>query len=254
MSKLLRSKGLKWSLVLLTVVSIGFVNLKCEASLQTGALTYKPEVELSSKETEKEKTLKRDASSSNKTITENETFEFVPSPLSYQVIYNHVLKTSPSLGHDRADGISRAILAGCSKYQVDPFLATALFTQESGFHMSAISRTGAIGIAQLQPETARSLGVNPYDMSQNIDGGIHYLADQLRTFGGSGAWANSYAIAAYNAGPGAVKKYGGIPPYEETINHVYSVGAILNRLMSHGGGSPDSKMGEFELEWRVSTM
>lgn len=150
----------------------------------------------------------------------------------YRVIYGYILRTSPSLGVEWADWTTRAILAFSSKWGVHPFLAAANFAIESGFNMSAYSRTGAIGIAQLQPETAANLGVDPYDPAQNVEGGIRYIAEQLYTFRNSGDWTASYAIAAYNAGPGAIKKYGGIPPYDETINHVIRVGAIYRQLLN----------------------
>lgn len=156
----------------------------------------------------------------------------------YQVIYHHILRTTPSLGSDWANWIAQAIVFFSAKYGVNPFLVAANFTQESGFNMSAYSKTGAIGIAQLQPETAASLGVDPYDPAQNVEGGIRYIAEQLYTFRNAGDWTASYAIAAYNAGPGAIKKYGGIPPYDETINHVISVGAIYRQLLNdyYSGG------------------
>jgi hypothetical protein len=150
----------------------------------------------------------------------------------YQLIYNHILRTTPSLGPERADWMAKTILYYCHQYGVNPLLATALFTQESAFKMSIISPTGAIGIAQLQPETAQILGVDPRNSAQNIDGGIRYLAQQLATFSYAGDWCPAYAIAAYNAGPNTVKQYGGIPPYDETINHVNRVGAIYKKLDS----------------------
>lgn len=150
----------------------------------------------------------------------------------YQVIYSHILKISPHLGHNMADAITCTVLSYSDRYGVDPLLVTALFTQESGFNMSAISRTGAIGIAQLMPDTASGLGVDPNELTGNIEGGVRYLAQQLYRFRNSGDWTTSYAIAAYNAGPEAVSKYDGIPPYEETRNHVACVDSIFNRLIS----------------------
>jgi soluble lytic murein transglycosylase-like protein len=150
----------------------------------------------------------------------------------YQLIYNHILRTTPSLGPEGAAWIAKTTLHYSHKYGVNPVLATALFTQESRFEMWTISPTGAIGIAQLQPETAQILGVDPQNPAQNIEGGIRYLAQQLATFSYAGDWSAHYAIAAYNAGPNAVKQYGGIPPYDETINHVNRVGAIYRKLDS----------------------
>ena len=90
-----------------------------------------------------------------------------------------------------------------------------LVQQESGWKATARSHKGAIGLAQLMPGTAQVLRVNPYDPYENLDGGARYLAQQYRTFG---SWR--LALAAYNAGPGAVQKYGGVPPYKETRNYV----------------------------------
>lgn len=90
-----------------------------------------------------------------------------------------------------------------------------LVQQESGWNPRAKSHKGAIGLAQLIPSTARYLGVNPHDPYENLDGGARYLAEQYREFG---SWR--LALAAYNAGPQAVKKYGGVPPYKETRNYV----------------------------------
>ena len=90
-----------------------------------------------------------------------------------------------------------------------------LVQQESGWNPNAISVKGAIGLAQLMPQTARSLGVDPRDVQQNLDGGARYLSQQYRKFGN---WR--LALAAYNAGPGAVEEYGGVPPYRETQNYV----------------------------------
>ncbi|SFQ52771.1 Transglycosylase SLT domain-containing protein [Roseivivax halotolerans] len=90
-----------------------------------------------------------------------------------------------------------------------------LVQQESGWNPKALSHKGAIGLAQLMPGTASRLGVDPHDPEQNLDGGARYLRVQYNRFK---SWR--LALAAYNAGPGAVEKYGGIPPYKETKNYV----------------------------------
>lgn len=90
-----------------------------------------------------------------------------------------------------------------------------LVQQESGWNPRAVSHKGAIGLAQLMPATARKLRVDPRDPRQNLEGGARYLAEQFRTFRD---WR--LALAAYNAGPGAVKKHGGVPPYRETQGYV----------------------------------
>lgn len=93
-----------------------------------------------------------------------------------------------------------------------------LITQESGWNARAKSNKGAIGLAQLMPGTARLLKVDPHDPKQNLEGGARYLAEQYRTFR---SWR--LALAAYNAGPGAVRKHGGVPPYRETRGYVKAI-------------------------------
>src|SRR6056297_1571804 len=96
---------------------------------------------------------------------------------------------------------------------------------ESAYQQDAVSRAGAIGLGQLMPATARELGVDPRDPQQNLDGSARYLAMMLETFGDP-----HLALAAYNAGPEAVRQHGGIPPYRETQNHVARVMAVAARL------------------------
>ncbi|MCV2881143.1 lytic transglycosylase domain-containing protein [Actibacterium sp. XHP0104] len=101
------------------------------------------------------------------------------------------------------------------RHGVPEDLFLKLVQQESGWNARAKSHKGAIGLAQLMPATARTLGVNPHDPHQNLDGGARYLRQQYNTFG---SWR--LALAAYNAGPKAVEKYNGVPPYKETRNYV----------------------------------
>lgn len=113
-----------------------------------------------------------------------------------------------------------------SQYQVDPALVRAVIHAESAFNAKATSRVGAQGLMQLMPGTASDLGVkNAYDVKQNIEGGVKYLAALLKQFEGD----IKLATAAYNAGPGAVKKYNGIPPYAETEVYVERVGILHQR-------------------------
>ena len=115
--------------------------------------------------------------------------------------------------------IDELIRSSAEKYGVDPRLVAAIAEAESAGDQSAISSTGAIGVMQLMPGTAAALGVNPYDRAENIDGGAKYISQMLTTFNGD----IKRAVAAYNAGPGAVQRYGGIPPYSETQNYVRRV-------------------------------
>ena len=148
----------------------------------------------------------------------------------YSIIYREVRGAAPGLGEEEVDWMTRAILYSSFKWGVDPILVTAVFEQESGFRMGAISGVGAIGIAQLMPRTAEGLGVNPYDPLENVDGGVHYLKIQLDTFAKYGVWRATYAVAAYNAGPGAVQRYGGVPPYNETMHYVACVSNIYGQI------------------------
>jgi hypothetical protein len=118
------------------------------------------------------------------------------------------------------------VKAAAQRYDINPALFRALVQQESRGNQSAHSPAGAIGETQLMPDTARALGVNPYNQQQNLMGGAKYLRQQLDRFGGD----VRKALAAYNAGPGAVEKYGGVPPFAETQNYVKAI------LANSGGG------------------
>ncbi|MBO9533296.1 MAG: lytic transglycosylase domain-containing protein [Solirubrobacteraceae bacterium] len=125
------------------------------------------------------------------------------------------------------------ITAAAKKYNLDPALLAGLVKQESGFNPSIRSGAGAIGLTQLMPGTASSLGVtDPTDPAQNLEGGAKYLRQQLDRFGGD----ERLALAAYNAGPGAVQKFGGVPPYAETQNYVKTVLANRDAYAASGLG------------------
>jgi soluble lytic murein transglycosylase-like protein len=126
--------------------------------------------------------------------------------------------------------IDNLIRLNGNRYGVDPYLIYCVIRQESGFRSGATSHAGAMGLMQLMPGTAARYGVtNPYDPAQSIMGGTRYLADLLRLFRGR----VDLALAGYNAGEGAVMKYGNrVPPYRETQNYVRTIGT---RYAQSGG-------------------
>lgn len=121
--------------------------------------------------------------------------------------------------------LERIFEEASKKYQVPLALLKAVAKAESDFDPNEVSSSGAIGIMQLMPETAKGLGVtNPYDPEQNIMGGAKYLADKLKMYNGD----VELALAAYNAGSGSVAKYGGVPPFKETQSYIKKVLAYMN--------------------------
>jgi soluble lytic murein transglycosylase-like protein len=128
--------------------------------------------------------------------------------------------TSAATGSASLSGVpySGLFTAAGVKYGVSPALLAAMASQESGFNASAVSPAGAEGLMQFMPSTAAGLGVNPLDAASSVDGAARYLSSLTSKFG-----STSLALAAYNAGPGTVSRYGGIPPYAETQNYVRAV-------------------------------
>ena len=127
--------------------------------------------------------------------------------------------TGAGAGTGASTPYAAEIDAAAAKYNVDPALLRGLIRQESNFNANATSPAGARGLTQLMPGTAAALGVDPSVPAQAIEGGAKYLRQQLDRFGNDPA----KALAAYNAGPGAVQRYGGVPPYAETQNYVRKV-------------------------------
>jgi soluble lytic murein transglycosylase-like protein len=129
-------------------------------------------------------------------------------------LHNHV-------GASELQKIKSSILKASQKYDLPANLINGVIRAESNFQVKAVSHAGAQGLMQLMPKTARELGVkNPFNIEENIDGGSRYLRKMLDSFGGD----LKLALAAYNAGPEAVKKYGGkVPPFRETQQYVKRV-------------------------------
>jgi soluble lytic murein transglycosylase-like protein len=131
-----------------------------------------------------------------------------------------VSAAAPGASSGSSSVYDAAIAQAAERYGIEPALLHGLIQQESGFDPTARSSSGALGLTQLMPATASSLGVSdPLDPQQSIEGGARYLSEMLSRFGGNTA----DALAAYNAGPGAVSQYGGVPPYAETQAYVSKV-------------------------------
>lgn len=144
----------------------------------------------------------------------------VGTPTLIRRILPDTASTGASTGAGGLSGVPYASLfaqAG-AKYGIAPSLLAAVASQESGFHARAVSGSGAEGLMQFMPSTAAGLGVNPLDPASSIDGAARYLSGLTAQFG-----STPLALAAYNAGPGAVSRYGGVPPYSETQNYVRAV-------------------------------
>ncbi|MGB3412744.1 MAG: transglycosylase SLT domain-containing protein [Microthrixaceae bacterium] len=138
------------------------------------------------------------------------------------------LASSPGLGTSVGTGVARyseLFNQAGTKWGVSPKLLAAVAQAESGGNPNAVSRSGALGLMQFMPSTARSFGIDPLDPKQAIDGAARYLSQQLNAFG-----SVELALASYNAGPGAVRKYGGVPPYPETQ-------AYVRKIMTSIGGT-----------------
>jgi soluble lytic murein transglycosylase-like protein len=141
---------------------------------------------------------------------------FVPDEIVDEVLQ----QARPQAGSQAGGDLRQLASDAARRHGLDPALVQAVVSVESGFRPDAVSPKGAQGLMQLMPTTAASLGVkNPMDPSANLDGGSRYLQSLVTQYGGD----LKRALAAYNAGPGAVSRYGGVPPYRETRQYVDKV-------------------------------
>jgi len=124
--------------------------------------------------------------------------------------------------------VKAAIVKHSIEMGVDPAITLSIAKSESGFRQEARSPRGAVGVFQLMPSTARRMGLNPYTLDGNIKGGIMYYKSMYKMFG-----SVELALAAYNAGPGNVKKYRSVPPFRETKRYVARIMADYNHMKSH---------------------
>ena len=137
------------------------------------------------------------------------------------------LKSKIDLKAQRTN-VEEIIETYANKYNIDSNFIKAIIKQESGFNVNATSKKGAMGLMQLMPQTAKSLGVvDAYNPNQNIEGGVKYLRNLLDKYENN----KELALAAYNAGSGAVQRYGGIPPYKETQNYVNSIMSTYDKMI-----------------------
>ena len=161
------------------------------------------------------------------------------SNVRHNVNYSLYMKEAPAAlgarspgrtaGYDGSGWMGDYVTRYCKAQNMSPALVHAIIKAESDGRRTAVSTKGAKGVMQLMPFTSRQMNVNdPFDPIENVEGGIRYLKELLATFDGN----VTHAVAAYNAGPAAVKKYGGVPPYRETRQYVQRVLSLYRKYSS----------------------
>lgn len=174
-----------------------------------------------------------------KYVDANGVIHFTDTPTTGQYkLYLKERKVGGGNGGSRSGGrvpsgaVKEIVSRYSSVYRLEEALVHAVIKAESDYNPGAVSNKGAQGMMQLMPETARLMNVrDPFDAEENIRGGSRYLREMLDAFNGN----VELAIAAYNAGPNAVRRHGGIPPYEETRTYVQRVKTYINRYRQAGG-------------------
>jgi len=226
------------------LVKIGEKTTSMALDLRLVAIEYEGRVaarEQAAIEAEKAKLAKEAANKNARAVTASryggQTNRAAAAPINMQEMVNAYKKAikyyNSRLSDKQADTIARSILAFSIKYQIDPRLVVAVILAESHFRPEATSKKGAMGLGQLMPSTAAGLGIsNAYDPVENIRGSVRLIKGHLDKLSGGREWNKltwehlELALASYNAGSGAVKKYGGVPPYRETQ-------AYINRVISY---------------------
>lgn len=166
----------------------------------------------------------------------NLTSRSLPIQIPYDIVQAYkraVLYFNPRLKDSDAELIAKAILYFSVENNLDPRLVVAVIAVESGFNPSAVSRKGAMGLGQLMPVNVRGMGVkNPFDPLENLSASIRLIRGHLEQFEGHPQQL-ALALACYNAGSGAVRRYGGVPPYKETQNYIRKVTELYRKICGY---------------------